>query len=175
FDANRDGFLERSEMRAGHREGGPEGRGHGKGEKGMCPMGGKAPNGDMMKEADTNRDGSVSLAEFNAIAARKQAERSAEHEARRQAMFTRMDANRDGSISQAEATAMRTAKGEGRPPRVDPDTNQDKKISLAEWLARPDPLFERADANKDGQVTRDEAAAAMREGRGHKGRPGRGW
>lgn len=169
LDANRDGFLERAEIRKGRGEGGPGGR-----DK-MGKSHGGGDHGDMFGEADANKDGNVSQAEFNAMGTRMHAQRMAQHETRHKERFARLDTNRDGNITQAEAQAARAAMGAGRPPRVDADTNKDKKISLAEWLARPDPLFERADANKDGQVTRAEAATTMREGRGHKGRPGRGW
>ena len=59
--------------------------------------------------------------------------------------------------------------------RPNPDTNNDQRVSLAEWLARPDPLFERGDANNDGRVTREEAAATMRQGRVTIGSSKRPW
>ena len=63
----------------------------------------------------------------------------------------------------------RAARAQGK-NRLNLDTNNDQRVSLGEWLARPNPLFERGDANKDGRVTREEAAAIVRQGRGEGGR-----
>ncbi len=159
LDANRDGFLVREEM--------PKRR-----EMRQGPKGG----GDLMAQADSNGDGIVTKAELDTATAVMQTEFAASMNSRRDEMFKRMDTNRDGTITRVEVEAMRAGKdGQKNGPRPNPDTNNDSKISLDEWLARPDPLFERADANKDGKVTREEAAAVVRQGRGDGGRPGRPW
>jgi Ca2+-binding EF-hand superfamily protein len=159
LDANRDGFLVREEM--------PKRR-----EMRQGPKGG----GDLMARADSNGDGIVTKIELDAATAVMQTEFAASMNSRRDEMFKRMDTNRDGTITRVEVEAMRAGKdGQKNGPRPNPDTNNDSKISLDEWLARPDPLFERADANKDGKVTREEAAAVVRQGRGDGGRPGRPW
>ena len=62
-----------------------------------------------------------------------------------------------------------------RPNAPNPDTNNDQKVSLAEWLARPDPLFERGDTNNDGRITREEAAAFMRQAREQRPNTRRPW
>lgn len=72
--------ADRAEMRG--EGGGKHGRGHH----------GKRGGGDMMKAADTNKDGSISAAEFQTGAL---------------AMFTRADANSDGQVTSAEQDAAR--------------------------------------------------------------------
>jgi hypothetical protein len=51
-------------------------------------------HGEMFKEADTNKDGKVSMDEFKA-----------QHEARMNEMFKKMDANGDGFIDETERKA----------------------------------------------------------------------
>jgi EF hand len=188
LDTNRDGFLVQTEMHAGRSQ-----MENGPGRAGQ-PMGGHG--GDLLARADINGDGNVTRAEFDAAWANAQAAKAERRAQSRQFMFNRLDANKDGTITRAEAEAARgqmpprppqdpegmgpqgdaagsSPRGEARRPN--PDTNNDQKISLAEWLARPDPLFDRGDANKDGRVTREEAAAIVRQGRGQPGRPGRPW
>jgi Ca2+-binding EF-hand superfamily protein len=174
FDTNRDGFLAQDEMAAGMaamrqagrpEEGRPEGR----------PEGGHG-GGPHLASADTNRDGAVSRAEFDAAIAANQARRNADAQGNRDRLFMALDTNRDGTLSSAEIAAApargNAQRGGGRPNL---DTNNDQKVSLAEWLARPEPLFDRGDTNNDGRVTREEAAALVRQGRGGDGRPNRPW
>jgi Ca2+-binding EF-hand superfamily protein len=188
LDANRDGFLVREEMPTrnmaqsgdGPREM-PKAPGS---DRKMKHQGG----GELLSRADTNNDGNVTRAEYNAAWAVQVAAVANQGEQRREAMFVRLDTNRDNAISRAEADAARAqmqerrpprgqddADGRQRPPMQSPDTNNDQKVSLTEWLARPDPLFERGDANKDGRLTREEAAAVVRQGRGEGNRNGRPW
>jgi hypothetical protein len=188
LDTNRDGFLVQAEMHAGRPQ-----MEQGPGHAGRA-MGGHG--GDMLARADANSDGNVTRAEFDSAIASAQSGIADRQKQRRQSVFDRLDANKDGTITRAEAEAARgqmpprppqdpegmgpqgdaagsSPRGEARRPN--PDTNNDQKVSLAEWLARPDPLFDRGDANKDGRVTREEAAAIVRQGRGQPGRPGRPW
>jgi hypothetical protein len=182
LDTNRDGFLVHDEMAAGMAAMGQNG-----GRRG--PGGGREGGG--LAAADTNRDGAVSRAEFDVAMDNVQARRNDDAQANRTRVFTMLDTNRDGALSNAEIAA-RPGHGMGKhgpamgdAPAAPPpgrgggmaalDTNNDKKISLAEWLARPEPLFERGDANNDGRVTREEAAAIVRQGRGGDGRPNRPW
>jgi Ca2+-binding EF-hand superfamily protein len=114
-----------------------------------------------------------------------QPETRAQMQARVQAIFARLDANRDGFITKDELNALeaqRAQKMEQRAERFDPskmfdrlDLNHDGKITVAEAQAAHSQhaqakggepvkaqatgfsgLFARADANKDGVVTRDE-------------------
>lgn len=86
---------------------------------------------------DADGDGKVSAAEYEASGVQR---------------FQRMDESQDGLIDKAEATAIRKRTADrmmnaGVPPSV--------------MAARPDPIVE-MDANRDGQVTLDEAKAAQR-------------
>lgn len=109
--------------------------------------------GHMMERIDTNNDGTVTRAEFDAA---------------QQTRFTQLDTNRDGSISAEERRAGRPerpegARGEGRGPggpggpdgpgMHNPDANNDGVITRAEFLAGPTAMFERLDANRDGQLS----------------------
>ncbi len=174
-DANKDGFVVKDEMRAMNPPRPPKKSGE-RGEGG--PQHGKR---GLMAFSDANADGSVTRAEFDAATTKMTAERQSKAQERAAEAFTRLDGNKDGRIDATELAAMR-AKMPARPRRPPPlDTNKDGKVSKEEWLARPDPMFERADANKDGRLTREEAAAAARGGRegGHHRGPknpfGRFW
>jgi Ca2+-binding EF-hand superfamily protein len=183
LDTNRDGFLVRDEMMAaGVREGGRRESDRMQERR----LGGGGGQGLAM--ADANQDGTITRAEFDAALNARQAQQNAQQGANRDRMFAALDTDRNGSLSAAEVAAAPSrgkAKkgpmeerpmGQGRGGMMQsPDTNNDQKISLAEWLARPDPLFDRGDANNDGRLTREEAAAVVREGRGPGGRPSRPW
>jgi hypothetical protein len=140
-------------------------------------------------EADANRDGVVTKAEWDAARAAKKAER-------KDAAFDRIDANRDGQISKDEWDAPRPGgmaeagpppEGAGSPPPGDADSgkhggghrghggpgmmmggdmfdrmdaNHDGKVTLAEAEAKPLEMFDKADTNHDGIVTPEERKAA---------------
>ena len=100
-------------------------------------------------EADANNDGNITREEFLAHPTE---------------MFARLDTNSDGVISTAERP-QRPERGErpgrgDRRERANPDTNNDGQLSQSEFAAMGAGMFERLDANSDGRVTRDEAAAA---------------
>ncbi len=89
---------------------------HGGGKHGKRGM---HHGGGMIEKADTNKDGAVSRAEFDAV-----------HAAR----FAELDTNADGMITKEEMQAVREAKRSKRRAerfaRV--DTNGDGQISMAE-------------------------------------------
>ena len=101
---------------------------------------------------DADKDGRVTLAEFDAYRAAKAAE---------------MDTDGDGKLTAAELTAGHLAQMTERAAAMSAhmidrlDTDGDKALSTAELGARPMPamLFERADADGDGAVTKVEADA----------------
>jgi Ca2+-binding EF-hand superfamily protein len=101
------------------------------------------------RDADTNGDGVVTRAEFNAA---------------RMARFDKLDRNGDGTISRADfGRLMRLAPRLAR--RIDrlladADTNYDGRVTRAEYASMPMPLFERLDLNHDGRIDAQELAAA---------------
>lgn len=108
--------------------------------------------GSMLERYDTDKDGKVSLAEY---------------EAGRQAMFSRMDADSKGTITfaQIDAMAQRMQGGDnGRAAmmqkRLDAlkaaDTNGDQAVSADEYKAATDAEFKSLDKNGDGYLTADE-------------------
>jgi Ca2+-binding EF-hand superfamily protein len=86
--------------------------------------------------------------------------------------FDSVDANKDGRLDKSELDAMRDAhraemqaRGEERWKAVDTDGNGSVSRAEAEastsWVAGQ---FDKLDADKDGQLTRDEMKAARKEG-----------
>ncbi|MEH3108399.1 MAG: EF-hand domain-containing protein [Sphingomonas fennica] len=131
---------------------------------------------------DTNRDGKVTQAEFDAARQAMRAERGEKR-------FARLDADGNGSVTKAEFAAAHDGKGAARPEgkrdggrrfahRGGPgmgrgglmamDANKDGAVTLAEAAARPLAMFDRADTNKDGVVTPEERRAAWSAMRGPK-------
>jgi len=124
-----------------------------------APAGHGGRGGGMMR-ADTNGDGNISRAEFTAQA---------------EARFARMDKNGDGFITADEMTG-RSGRGPGG-GLMSADTDQDGKISRAEFMAQSTDRFAKLDTNGDGQISGDEMKAMMarmREGGGMGGRRGAG-
>ena len=110
--------------------------------------------GGMIARYDTDKDGKLSLAEY---------------EAGRQTMFTRIDADGNGALSFAELDAA-AAKADGPMAQMMQsriaaikagDTNGDQSISADEYKAVVDAEFKKLDANGDGFVTSDEMQAMM--------------
>lgn len=98
--------------------------------------------------ADTNGDGLISRAEFSAS---------------RLTRFNKMDRNGDGAISRADLPRMKRA-AEKLGPLIDmtvrqSDADHDGKASRTEMANGPMPIFDRADANQDGSVDKNELAA----------------
>jgi hypothetical protein len=133
-------------------------------------------------EIDTNHDGVVTRAEFDAALAKRRADYEVRRKARRDAEFTRLDTNRDGKLSRSEFDAPPPREGWGPPPggpRMGPMRGPGR-------MGGP-PLgpawFDRADADHDGKVTLAEAQAMVDRMMDHwgprhgpeGGRPGPGY
>lgn len=108
----------------------------------------------MFKEMDTNGDGAITEAEFNAFHARR---------------FREMDANGDGKITYEEMEAghkKMMEKGKGK-RFDDADANHDGALTREEAEKMPmlSKHFDEVDADKDGKVTRKEMDAAMEKWR----------
>jgi len=115
--------------------------------------------------ADTNHDGSLSIAEIQALEARDLQQMQAAIRARLQAQFKALDTNKDGQLSPQEFLA--AAPGINSPPAAEIlqklDTNHDGKVSAAEFKAQRLAQFDRLDANHDGTLTPAEELAGTRK------------
>ena len=103
----------------------------------------------MFGRLDANKDGSVTRAEADAVAAQIEA-KSAKAAERFDSgkIFTRLDANKDGNVTQAEADTAYAALSakRGKPANA-------KAHGFS-------GLFKRGDVNKDGTISRNEFDAA---------------
>lgn len=116
-------------------------------------------HGTLFKNADTNGDGSISKAEFDAYYAKH----NAEH-------FKEMDANKDGKLTPDEMQSghrhkMKRDDGTAHLDKLfdTADANLDGGLNKEEANAMPmlKNYFDKVDANKDGKVTRQEYLDAM--------------
>jgi Ca2+-binding EF-hand superfamily protein len=105
-------------------------------------------------QLDSNKDQGISAAEIDAKVKIPDAGKKT---------IARLDKNKDGKISMAEYTAQ-----SGIEAAVDPDlmirqwdANGDKTVTREEFTATVLARFDSLDANKDGTVTAQEAAAKM--------------
>jgi len=136
---------------------------HADGEKCDSPMHNQSnvsqQQGIMFKSVDTNGDGAISKAEFNAYYAKH----NSKH-------FQEMDANKDGKITPEEmlgasdqqmGNSSATAHLDKR--FYTADANHDGGLDKAEANGMPmlTVYFDQVDANHDGKVTRQEYFDAM--------------
>jgi Ca2+-binding EF-hand superfamily protein len=102
----------------------------------------------IFDSADTNGDGVITREEF--------------HTARERA-FTRLDRNGDGYIDNddlpSRPLARHTAKDRLAQLVAQLDKDGDGRISKAEFVDGPTPLFDRADTDHNGELSHDEVAA----------------
>jgi Ca2+-binding EF-hand superfamily protein len=103
----------------------------------------------VFDSADTDHDGRISRAEFQAA---------------RLARFTELDRNGDGVISREDFSRILAFRPQAA-PRIDAliaecDLNHDGKVTREEMARAPARVFDMADANHDGFVDQSELAAA---------------
>jgi Ca2+-binding EF-hand superfamily protein len=96
---------------------------------------------------DANSDGAVTRQEFDAG---------------RAASFAQLDSNNDGQLTREEMRAQRGERGQRRGGHrgmhhlASADANNDGNITREEFLARPNAMFDRMDANDDGVIAASE-------------------
>lgn len=109
------------------------------------PMGGKG-----LTAADTDKDGKISKAEF---------------EAWRASRMTAIDTDKDGKLSADEIAAARIKQVEADAKTMAErmvaarDTDGDGKLSVDELMSAPTPAFDKLDTNGDGVVDQAEMQA----------------
>lgn len=120
---------------------------------------GRRDPGELLNRADLNSDGKITRSEF--IQGRGQ-------------LFARFDRNRDGYLNRDDAPKRRFAGGRGGRLRSGGgggdagerlqqamqalDTNDDRKISRAEFVDGPSLIFDRADRDRNGIIDHIERA-----------------
>ncbi|QNM81791.1 calcium-binding protein [Sphingomonas sabuli] len=126
---------------------------------------------------DADRNGVVTAAEMDAMRAQHQGRMGQRGEKR----FDRLDANDDQAISKAEFDAAHAKMGDhrgkgmrmggmgGRMIMRMADANKDGNVSLQEATAAAATHFDQADANRDGTLTREEMRAARKAHMGKRG------
>jgi Ca2+-binding EF-hand superfamily protein len=116
---------------------------------------------EKAKSMDANSDGMVSASE-HADASRMK--------------FEKMDANHDGSVTAAEmdqsSMAMSKDHQMRQPASADKikmmDSDGDGKLSAAEYSAGTQKMFDSADTDKNGSISRAEMEASHKPMAGHK-------
>jgi hypothetical protein len=104
---------------------------------------------ERMRGADANRDGTITRPELLVW---------------RAANFSQIDRNRDGFLSKQDVPFfMRRSGGpfDIQAMTTQYDANRDGKISRAEFVDGPTPVFDQADRNRDGLLTKAELDAAI--------------
>jgi hypothetical protein len=102
----------------------------------------------LLAQADRNRDGSVSRAEFIAT---------------RAGQFDSIDTNGDGGLAVGELAALARGQAERMAIRLgfgQFDTNRDGRVSRGEFDAGPTLAFDRIDADRNGVASAREIEAA---------------
>jgi Ca2+-binding EF-hand superfamily protein len=97
---------------------------------------------DSFRKFDPNGDGKVTLGEFQSW---------------REGQFNVLDADKDGHLSQSELSAGRSLLARKLLQGFSMvDSNQDQKLSRSEFLEGGRRRFLQMDANRDGNISRDE-------------------
>ena len=115
---------------------------------------------DGFNRVDTNNDGFLDRNEVGAAGAKAVEQAKENLEEKVQEEFKKLDADKNGQLSLAEFRAAAKVNAKATPDvalqRL--DSNKDGRISAAEFKAPTLATYDRADLNKDGKITPDEAA-----------------
>jgi EF hand len=109
---------------------------------------------EQIDGADSNRDGSISKPELIAFRAKN---------------FGRLDRNGDGVLMRSDIPAM----AKRLRPELDFDrllkqfdANKDSRVSRSEFVDGPTTIFDAADTNKDGVLSKAERTTAVKAAKG---------
>jgi len=130
--------------------GNQEGGGFGRGRGGLL--------GGMLRSADANKDGIITLDEALAAGEKE---------------FARLDRNRDGGVDKADGDATRKEMTDYGVKRFIHHYGADKdgKVTREQFNKKAAERFAMMDLDNDGKITRQEMPGGMMRGRGHG--PGR--
>ena len=102
----------------------------------------------IFDSADTNGDGVITRDEFHAA---------------RERLFVRLDRNGDGFIDKDDMSGRLVGRRKAQERLATLVTQLDKdgdgRVSKSEFVDGPAPLFDRADTDHNGELSRDEVAA----------------
>jgi Ca2+-binding EF-hand superfamily protein len=145
LDTDKDGFVTAVEIKAfGDKMHAEWAKKHGDQAANDKPADAGRKHGDfsqhILKRVDTDEDGKISKAEFDAEGSK---------------LFAKLDDNGDGKIAQNEMPQRHWARfGGSMFDRMDAD--KDGKVTKAEFEAAGDKMFQRMDKNGDGIIEKDE-------------------
>ncbi len=111
--------------------------------------------GHMFDRIDANGDDTITRDELSPVAEKR---------------FARFDGDEDGVVTSAEIDAYLMRRVERRRDHILSrfDTDADGNVTLTELDASITDMFERADADDDGQLSREEARSAHSEMHGNR-------
>jgi Ca2+-binding EF-hand superfamily protein len=108
--------------------------------------------GRIFDSADANGDGVITREEFHAA---------------RERLFGRLDRNGDGFIDRDDLSGRLAGRQKAQERLTELiaqlDTDGDGRVSKAEFIDGPTPLFDRADTDHDGKLSQDEVAAVKQK------------
>jgi EF-hand domain pair/EF hand len=102
----------------------------------------------IFESADTNGDGVITREEFHAA---------------RERLFARLDRNGDGYIDEDDMSGRLAGRQKAQERLAELvsqlDSDRDGRVSKTEFIDGPTPLFDRADTDHNGELSKDEVAA----------------
>jgi Ca2+-binding EF-hand superfamily protein len=106
----------------------------------------------IFDSADTNGDGVITREEFHAA---------------RERMFVRLDRNGDGYIDKGDMSGRLAGRQKAQERLAELVTQLDRdgdgRVSKTEFVDGPTPLFDRADTDHNGELSKEEVAAIRAE------------